>query len=173
VTYGSTRVLTDRVSQPDVTLDGIGAAFDVWVGRTPWLGVTLGPALTLTTHRSGSAHVGGQSAVTGSAVVGGVGAFVDAYPRPSGGLHFGGLLALASLHETTDDGSQSTDFDGGGALLMLFAGYDAWVARSWSLGGMVRCGGIVTRANQTLDGESFVKRGTSYDVSVLLTALYY
>ena len=40
--YARGSVRTDRVSQPDVTLRGLGGAFEVWIGGTPGRGLSVG-----------------------------------------------------------------------------------------------------------------------------------
>jgi hypothetical protein len=170
--YGKTSVQTDRQSQPDVTLDGLGAAFDVWFGWTLAPGLVLGPALSVSSQRSASASVGAResSAVATHALLGG---FVDAYPNPKAGQHFGGTLALASLTETTADGEAGTDYQGAGFGLDVFAGYDAWLAAEWSLGAMLRLGGVATRVTQSIGGQSVEKQGTAYGASLLVTIVYH
>ncbi len=170
--YGKTSVQTDRLSQPDVTLDGFGAAFDVWFGWTLAPGLVLGPALSISSQRSSSASIGPKksSAVATHALLGG---FLDAYPNPKAGQHFGGTLALASLTESTADGDAGTDYQGAGLGLAVFAGYDAWIAGEWSLGAMLRLGGVATRVTQTIAGQSVEKQGTAYGASLLVTIVYH
>jgi hypothetical protein len=170
--YGKTSVQTDRVSQPDVRLGGFGAAFDVWCGWTLAPGLVLGPALSVASQRSASASIG-DGEDSGVATHALFGAFVDAFPNPKGGQHFGGMLSLASLTETTADGDSGTDYQGGGLGFAVFAGYDAWIAREWSLGAMLRLGGVATRGSQNIDGQSVEKQGTAYGASLLVTILYH
>ncbi|HWA71183.1 MAG TPA: hypothetical protein VG937_02555 [Polyangiaceae bacterium] len=170
--YGKTSVQTDRVSQPDVSLHGFGAAFDAWFGWTLAPGLVLGPALSVSSQRASSVAVGEQKS-SGVATHALLGAFLDAFPNPHQGQHFGGMLALASLSETTADGASATDYQGGGLGLSVFAGYDAWIAREWSLGAMLRLGGVATRGSQSIDGQSVDKQGTAYGMSLLVTVVYH
>jgi hypothetical protein len=169
--FGKTSVQTDRLSQPDVSLDGFGGAFDVWFGWTLAPGLVLGPALGVSSQRSASASIG-SSKSSGVATHALLGAFVDAFPNPRGGQHFGGMLALASLTETTSDGLAGTDYQGAGLGLAVFAGYDAWIAREWSLGALLRLGGVATRATQTIEQQNVEKQGTAYGASLLVTMVY-
>lgn len=163
---------TDRVSQPDVSLHGFGVAFDAWLGWTASPGLVLGPVLSLSSQRSSSVSIGEERS-SGVATHALLGAFVDAFPNPLRGQHFGGVLALASLTETTADGLSGTDYQGAGLGLAVFAGYDAWIANEWSLGAMLRLGGVATRATQTIDAQSVEKQGTAYGASLLVTVVYH
>jgi hypothetical protein len=160
------------VSQPDISLSGFGAAFDVWFGWTLAPGLVLGPALSVSSQRAASVTVGEQKS-SGVATHALLGAFIDAFPNPQQGQHFGGMLALASLSETTADGASATDYQGGGLGLSVFAGYDAWIAREWSLGAMLRLGGVATRGSQSIDGQDVDKQGTAYGMSLLVTVVYH
>ena len=171
--YGKTSVKTDRVSQPDVTLSGFGGAFDAWCGWSLGRGVTLGPALSLSSQRTSKSRVEGRETVAGSALSGLLGAFIDAYPNPQRGEHFGGLLGLASLKQTTADQRELSDFTAGGVAVAVFAGYDAWIAREWSLGALLRLGGALVGGSQTAEGQTLQKRATSYEAALLVSLLYH
>jgi hypothetical protein len=170
--YGRISVQTDRVSQPDVTQTGFGGALDVWAGYSVSSGIVVGPALSFSSQRAKSAAIGDrQSGATGRSAL--FAAFIDAYPNPRRGEHFGGLLGLSALTETTDDGEAATDYDGGGLGLFVFAGYDAWIASEWSLGGLLRLGGVVTRGSQNVNGEQVDKQGVMYEAALLATVIYH
>jgi hypothetical protein len=170
--YGVTTVQTDRVSQPDVRMSGFGGAFDLWCGLTLASGLVLGPALSVSSQRSGHATISGRTARAGVVTSALLGAFIDAYPNPRRGEHFGGLLALATLGQTTADQQAATDFDGGGVGLSAFAGYDAWIGRAWSLGALLRVGGTVTRGSQSVEDRKVEKQATSYGAALLVTMVY-
>jgi hypothetical protein len=161
------------VSQPDVRITGFGAAFDLWAGWTLSSGLVLGPALSVATQRSSSSSVSGGSKLPAAATHALFGAFLDAYPNPRSGQHFGGLLAIAALRQTTDDENDQTAFDGTGVGLQVFAGFDAWLAREWSLGALLRVGGTVTQGRETISNQSVGKQGTAYSVSLLATVLHH
>jgi hypothetical protein len=136
--------------------------------------LVLGPAVSISSERSSSASIGGsESSGVGTHAL--LGAFVDAFPNPRGGQHFGGVLALASLTESTDAKGDlaETSYQGGGVGLAVFAGYDAWIAREWCLGAFLRVGGVATRATQTVAQQSVEKQGTAYGASLLVTIVYH
>jgi hypothetical protein len=83
------------------------------------------------------------------------------------------MLALASLSETTADNEAGTDYEGAGLGFSVFAGYDAWIAREWSLGALLRLGGVATRATQSIASQSVEKQGTAYGASLLVTIVYH
>jgi hypothetical protein len=62
-----------------------------------------------------------------------MGPFIEWYPNPHGGFHFGGFAGLAGVNTSSSDGSSSsstsTGFGGG-----VQAGYDFWLSRQLSFG---------------------------------------
>jgi hypothetical protein len=170
--YGRVLVQTDRVSQPDVTQTGFSGALDVWAGYSVAPGFVVGPGLSLSSQGTKSASMGDKtSSATGT--MGLLSVFIDAYPSPQRGEHFGGLLAIASLRQTTDDGSPTTDYEGGGLGLFVFAGYDAWIGREWSLGALCRMGGVATRGQTSDNGEQIDKQGVMYEAALLVSVLHH
>ena len=171
--YGRASVQTDRVSQLDVVVTGIGPSADLWVGWTVAPGLVLGPAISTLGAATGGAEVGtDQSAGSGSASGVLIGAFIDAYPVSEDGYHFGGVLSLASLSQTTESGADE-DYVGGGVGVSIFAGYDAWIAREWSLGGMLRLGGVVTRRTESIDEQDVTRQGTLYGAALLFSVVHH
>lgn len=64
-----------------------------------------------------------------------VGPFIEWYPNPHGGFHFGGFAGLAQVSASTQDGtqvsgSQSSTGIGGG----VDVGYDFWILPQWAFG---------------------------------------
>ena len=53
------------------------------------------------------------------------------------------------------------------------AGYDAWIASEWSLGGLLRLGGVATRGSQNVNGERVDKQGVMYEAALLATVVYH
>src|SRR5439155_18501288 len=81
-----------------------------------------------------------------------LGPFIDWYPDPEGGFHFGGMLGVAVLTASNPDTGNTTASDTGfgGAI---GAGYDFWIAPEWSLGILGKLmGGTVQNSNQTVAG---------------------
>jgi hypothetical protein len=149
-------VSSDAKSIGDYSFGGGTGAFDLWIGGTPTPGLAMGAALSglglNSTHRSidGNRVSGDVSGGTGL-----LGYFLDVFPDPERGLHFGGALGFASgTAEVKDSGRK---FEGGGLGLEAWGGYDFWVSPQWSLGGMLRFMGSVTRQE---------KENVAYEASV-------
>ncbi len=161
-------VSSDAASVPNYSFGGGGAAADLWVGGTPTPGLAMGGALTGLGVSSTTRRVNGDSQsgdVTGS--MGLLGFFVDGFPDPERGLHFGGELGLASARAQVKD--SAAKFEGGGVGLGAWLGYDMWVSSQWSLGGLVRVTGSLTREN-----SDDVNYQTSLGgASLSFTALYH
>jgi hypothetical protein len=63
-------------------------------------------------------------------------ALVDFYPNPSRGLHAGGALGIAAITEVdTHMGGSQTSW---GPIVALHVGWERFVSRRWSAGGMLR-----------------------------------
>jgi hypothetical protein len=162
-------VSTDANSVPNYSFGGGGGAADVWVGGTPATGLALGGALSLLGVNSTKRRVGGES-LSGdvSGTMGLLGFFVDGFPDPERGFHFGGTVGLASGHVEVKNSGGDT-FNGGGVGLGAWLGYDAWVSPQWSLGGLLRFVGSLTRENR-----ADVSYQTSLGgVTLSFTALYH
>jgi hypothetical protein len=159
----------------DATYAGWGAAYELLIGGTLGHGVVLGggfvgqgisqPNVTLrasSTLYPPDAHITGNGAIG----VGAIGPFIDWFPDETGGLHVGGMVGLAILTLQNDNGDQDGGFAGS-----LWAGYDFWVGREWSLGAEGR-GAFVsaTRQFQNYDGKTD-DGGATYEL--LFTALYH
>lgn len=161
-------VSSDSKSIGDYSFGGGGGAFDVFIGGTPIPGLAMGAAL------SGLGLASSERSVDGNRVTGDVSAstgllayFVDGFPDPQRGLHFGGALGLASGAVRVEDGTR--EFRGGGFGLQAWGGYDFWVNPQWSLGGMLRFMGSMTREEDA---------GVAYQASLggatlSFTALYH
>jgi hypothetical protein len=162
-------VSSDATSVPNYSFAGGGAAGDLWIGGTPTPGLAMGGALSLLGANSTTRRVDGNG-VSGdvSSTTGLLGFFVDGFPDPERGFHFGGSLGLAS-DRTTVKNSSKDEFNGGGVGLGAWLGYDMWVSPQWSLGGMVRFMGSLTRENR-----DDVNYQTSFGgASLSFTALYH
>ncbi|MFZ5894094.1 MAG: hypothetical protein ACOY0T_23740 [Myxococcota bacterium] len=171
IAYGATRVQTDRVSQPDVKLSGLGLSLDLWVGWALSSGLVLGPALSYWSSNDGDPAVAG-GADSGSSSNTLIGAFVDAYPNARRGEHFGGALALGGVSASLSGRPDVKDYQGGGIGFLVFGGYDFWIGRSWSLGGLLKLGGLATRMSSNIEGQKVEKQATSYAASLSVTLLY-
>ncbi|HEY0463732.1 MAG TPA: hypothetical protein VGC79_05965, partial [Polyangiaceae bacterium] len=165
---GGALVSSDSKSIGDYSFGGGVGAFDLWIGGTPAAGLSMGAALSGLGLGSSQRSVDGHRVsgdVTGS--TGLLGYFVDVFPDPQRGLHFGGALGLASGAAKVQDSSQ--EFRGGGLGLQAWGGYEFWVSPQWSLGGMLRFIGSLTRQEDA---------GVAYEaslgaVTLSFTALYH
>jgi hypothetical protein len=160
-------VATDSKSVSDYSFRGVGGALDLWIGGTPTPGLAMGAALSVLWLDSSRTQVNGQSISDNvTASTGLLGYFVDAFPDPERGLHFGGALGLASAAVDVND---SQKFRGGGLGLEAWGGYDFWVTPQWSLGGLLRLMGSVTRE----DKESVSYQASMGGGTLSFTALYH
>jgi len=161
-------VSSDAKSVPNYSFAGGGAAADLWIGGTPTAGLAMGGALSLLSATSTTRRVDGESRSGDvSGATGLLGFFVDGFPDPERGFHFGGALGLAST--TAKVQSNSDEFKGGGVGLGAWLGYDMFVSPQWSLGGMVRFMGSLSREQ---------RGGVNYQTSLggaslSFTALYH
>jgi len=164
--FGSVRA---TVSSPYSDVDHSGNAdslgFDLMVGGSPSPGVAVGGALMLDSGVSATfdTEVGRIESDVGTALLG---AFIDGFPNARKGFHLGGALGLVSARLSTRNVAGFRNSHGVG--LSAWAGYDAWVADEWSLGGLLRLNGTRTQAD--VDGHSETM-GTG-SVELMLTALY-
>lgn len=172
--YGRSFVQTNRVSRPDLRIVGMGSALDFWAGTTLPAGVVVGLSLSLSSVSSDAAEVGESKSASGSSYAFQLGGFLDTYPNPREGYHFGGSVALTGVRADADADGQALDpYAGGGLGVAVFAGYDAWIGSELSLGGLVRLGGAVTRDTSDDRGVDVTKQGTVYGAQVLVTLVYH
>jgi hypothetical protein len=154
---------------------GAGLALNLWIGGTPWRGIAVGGLASLQTASDGNTVVEGQKTDLGSSAgMFLLGPFVDAFPDPLRGLHFGGALGLAGISTKGDshvlrDTYRVRDYDGGGLGASAWLGYAGWVGQEFSLGGLAQLTGYGTRQRE--DGPDFKGSGWTFNVS--LTALYH
>ena len=166
--WGGALVSSDSKLIGDYSFGGGAGALDLWLGGTPTPGLAMGAALSgfgisSTRRRVDGNRVSGD--VSGS--TGLLAYFVDVFPNPERGLHFGGALGLASgVAEVEDSGRK---FEGGGLGLQAWGGYDFWVSPQWSLGGMLRFVGSVTREEK----DDVDYRASLGGVTLSFTALYH
>jgi hypothetical protein len=171
--YARASLRTDRVSQPDVSLRGLGGAFEVWVGGTPGRGLSIGGLAGASQIDTNEAKVGSHGHAPGAIDTLLVGFFIDAYPDPRRGFHFGGLVAGSATKVTTDAEAElpATEFAAAEIALAVFAGLDVWVARQWSFGALLRLGGGLGREKSKLDGRELTTQGSTYSGQVLINVL--
>jgi len=164
---GGALVSSDSRAIGDYSFAGSGGALDLLIGGTPLPGLALGGALSALGIDNDRRKVDGQTIagdVTGN--LGMLGFFADAFPDPEGGFHFGGALGVASSASEIKGGRK---FQGGGLGLEAWGGYDFWVSEQWSLGGVARLMGSVTR--ETRDEAKFESSVGGFTLS--FSALYH
>jgi hypothetical protein len=163
------------VSRPDVTLRGLGGAFEVWMGGTPGRGLSVGGLAGVSQIDTEEAKVGSHGHVPGAIETVLVGVFLDAYPDPGRGFHFGGLVAGAASDVTTENKGELPATKSAVAELSLavFAGLDVWIARQWSFGALLRLGGSFGREESELDGRDLTTQSATYTGQVLINVLYH
>ncbi|HKO51289.1 MAG TPA: hypothetical protein VJV79_26450, partial [Polyangiaceae bacterium] len=161
-------ISSDSKSIGDYSFGGGAGAFDLWIGGTPTPGLAMGGALSGFAMSSAKRSIDGTSVSGDTAGSSGMlGFFVDVFPDPARGLHFGGAFGLASgVAEVKDSGRR---FEGGGLGLEAWGGYDLWVSTQWSLGGMLRFMGSVTRE----DKDNVVYQASLGVATLSFTALYH
>jgi hypothetical protein len=165
---GGTLVSSDAKSVGDYSIGGGGGALDLWIGGTPTPGFAMGAAISAVALNSAKRRVDGHSIpgdVNGGTAL--LGYFVDVFPDPEAGLHFGGALGLAS--GTAEVKGSGRKFEGSGVGLEAFGGYDLWVSPQWSIGGLARFVGSVTRDTQ--NGVAYEASMGAFTLS--FTALYH
>jgi hypothetical protein len=108
-----------------LSASGYGPGETLLVGGTPWRGVIVGGGLHQSTTLGNFADGSRVSADTATA-----GPFVEFYPDPSSGWHFGALAAAGIVRLRTPEASETSGVLG----VMAIAGYEWWISPEWSLG---------------------------------------
>jgi hypothetical protein len=160
---GRTYVSTDRSTHADYSVGGGGLGLDLMVGGTPSGGLATGGALSL----SGFGHASGSG---GDYLL--VGGFVDGFPSAARGLHFGGELGLALTQTSRKD--DVDELRGAGLGMAVWLGHGFWVGDDWSLGGLLRFSGALTRGtNDSVPGDSVDLGGTTHSVALMFSVVYH
>jgi hypothetical protein len=149
------------VATVDLSTGGMSLAYDLLVGFGPAPGFALGAGVAGDLQLSGDWEFGPVDGGSGDLSSFVIGPFVDAYPNPKGGWHFGGLAGLG-LHslDAGGGGEASSGIGFGGAA---WAGHDVWVGPEWSVGGQLRLD-----ASRTTDDDLTIARiGLSLSFSVI------
>ena len=122
----------------DAVHTGWGPSLEVAVGKHVRPGLVLGGSLQLTGIVNRDETTLGITYPLDDTLhfVDTVAALVDYYPNPRRGLHAGGTLGIAAITELdTHMGGTQTSF---GPAASLHAGYERFISRRWSAGGMAR-----------------------------------
>jgi len=168
---------TSDNSDKDLVVRGAGASFDLLLGGTPLPGLTIGGGMMSDTAPSpktkgaGSNGVITLTSIDTPLVQNLFGVFVDGFPNPRQGLHFGGLLGFASLafaNTAKDEDDSATGF---GAA--IWAGYDFWVSDNWSLGAMLRLTGSLSNRTAKANNSEFSESHRTGSIALLFSVLYH
>jgi hypothetical protein len=146
--YMATRFTEGLLDAP--RYQGGGGSFAVQLGGTPARGFVVGGGLLVQGMEdaellpAGYDRERGEEPGTASTLL--IGPFVDYFPDPKRGFHFGGALGLGAVAFDAP-GAPSADEarTAGGGAIAAWVGYDAWVAREWCLGGQLRYLGVAGR----------------------------
>jgi hypothetical protein len=141
-------------------------ALDVLVGGTPAKGLAIGGALLNEAGVSHGVEQDGRSLSDTNVRFSLLGAFVDGFFDPKGGFHLGGAVGLAALGvgDLKTEGEAETLTGVGGAA---WAGYDAWVADEWAVGGLIRAGGGITQKKNDAGDIT----ASTFSLGLMLTVL--
>jgi hypothetical protein len=164
---GSLSATVDDDSPSRDSLKGSGGSLhlNLLIGGSPSPGLAIGGALLAEGTASVDFDRNDVHVVDRSMSLAILGPFIDGFPRPSRGWHFGGTLGLArlSLGSTSLDKRRDTNGIGGAFWL----GNDFWVAEDWSVGPLLKFTGALTKAS-----DPDISAG-SFSISILFTALYH
>ena len=170
---GHTSVSSDDA--PNFGVGGAGLALNLWIGGTPWRGVAIGGLLSYQAQHEGDTVVEGKGTGAGStAGVLMIGPFIDAFPDPMRGLHFGGALGLAGVGTKADshvleDIHHAKDYSGGGLGASAWIGYMGFVGPEYSMGGLLQLTGYATNEKK----DDVERKASGYAVSLSFSALYH
>jgi hypothetical protein len=154
---------------------GPGLALNLWLGGTPWRGVALGGLLSYQGQNDGDTVVEGQKTGAGAnSHIVLLAPFLDVFPDPLRGLHFGGAAGLAFVGTAADshllaDRYDVKDYSGGGLGASAWLGYMGFVGPEYSMGGLLQLSGFATN-KKTSDVD---RKASGYAVSLSFSALYH
>jgi hypothetical protein len=159
-------VSTDSRVFRDYSTSGGGLAYDIMLGGSPATGLAIGGALIGLGATNADVEVDDVKVGELDSSHAILGVFIDGFPQPNGGLHLGGAVGFAG-DAFQQDGEDTKSLGGfGGAA---WVGYGFWVGPDWSLGGMLRFTGTLTRKEE----DGLTEQASSLGTSLLFTALYH
>jgi hypothetical protein len=158
------------------SLSGSGVAFDILMGGTPAPGLVIGGGLQLenvfdpgnSVTRNGAAVRGINAGSSGSVGFALLGPMIDAFPNPSGGFHFGGLLGFAEVGLKSNQDNVS-----GGVGFSLWTGYMWWASSQWSTGLIARYSAGWTRRHVGDQTDQFDATDMSNAFAIMFSAAYH
>jgi hypothetical protein len=113
---------------------------DVMIGGTPSRGLAVGGGMWMGGFDTNEWR--GENSDRGTVAVFAIGPFVDYFPDPREGFHFGGTVGLGGLSVDAEPFSNSDERTATGGGMGAWMGYDFWVSREFSLGLAARYLGV-------------------------------
>jgi hypothetical protein len=165
---------TDSTSVPGYDVGGGSLALNLWLGGSPSPGLAIGGMLSTNGLSDDEVTIDDRDYDGG--VDGGLSLlafFLDVFPDPQRGLHFGGALGLAAIRLDPKDeeflGADLSNYEGRGLGFSTWLGYMGWVGPEWSLGGMLQLSGAWTRQEE----DDLTRDASGYALSISFSALYH
>lgn len=158
--YGRANVDTER---GEALARGFGAALELSLGGTLSDGLVIGGGLFAV--GMGPVRWEFEESLNdveegGSGSIGLLGVLLDYYPSDTDGLHFQGALGIGTMgFEKHEENFPLEELAGGGGGLMLGVGYEWWVGKQWSLGGVARVLVVSAALRGEESDEDFDARG--------------
>jgi hypothetical protein len=146
--------------------DGAGVAFELLIGASPARGGVVGGALLLDVMPSMRLAPSAQKETDAPVGIGLLGPFVDVFPEPEWGWHFGGTFGLAAVSLQPIDSRRHRLVGLGGAV---WGGHDFWMADEWSLGGVFRVMRTVTAG----DAGDYTLEASTLSASLMVTGVHH
>jgi hypothetical protein len=170
ISQGRVTTETDDPPALKATFEGWGPAYELLIGGTLGSGFVLGggfvaqdisdPDVTVEPEVALSDDISTSDAL-GILVLG---PFVDWFFDETGGFHAGAVFGIGSIGLRDDDDEASS-----GLGASVFAGYDFWVAKQWSLGVEGRV--LFVSSDRSFGEDTFEDRARGFQL--LFTALYH
>lgn len=149
----------------DVSVFGGGLEIDFALGGTVGQGIAIGGgAIAQGTENTKVTTSAETDAIVGQPTLVLLGPMIDWFFDVHGGLHAGALLGIASFRFLEDREVDPSD----GWGLSIEAGWDFWVGRQWSLGGLARYTAGFTLHDAAADPHS---SETTNAIAIAFTAL--
>ncbi len=185
--FGSLDVKVKPDEGENFDISSSGVAFDFGLGGTPVDGFVIGGRLVGIAGSDPTVKAGDQERETaGDAMVSMVQLFTDVYPMPEAGLHLMAAVGPADFgysHRSTTSGEADVIMSGVGYT--IGAGWEGWVGKEWSIGGMISLNWLrvdnedVTFRQPTASGDTFETiysgsaKATVFSPNVTFTATFH
>lgn len=164
---------TDRESDATITAAGGALGLDLMLGGTPWPGLVIGGLVMADLAPNPKVELGDRDAGDFDAWCRMIAAFVDVYFDPHGGFHAGAAAGFGSYTIDADATSRDDDESHDGPGVMLWTGYDVWIAPQWSIGGALRVSGFTGWHDVVRDGAGVTQHVLNGSLALLVNVLYH